>query len=428
MLRAGFAALAQNETAEEAALHTSTLAVFLIMPGQQPISVCIIVENLPVPFDRRVWQEACALRDAGYRVSVISPRRGEFQSSYERREGIEIYRHSLWEASSPLGYLVEYIWALAAELRLTVKVYRRSRFRILHACNPPDTIFLIGRLFSPLGVRFIFDHHDLNPELYEAKFGRKSGLLYRLLRLAERLTYRAAAVAIATNDSYREIAIERGSMPPERVFVVRSSPDMLKIQQRPPQPELKGGKRFLVVYLGVMGPQEGLDLLLQSIICFQKRRQTDDTHFVLIGAGSELSRLRRLALETGLGSRVHFTGRIPDEEVAAYLSTADVCVAPDPMNPMNDKSTMNKILEYMAYSRPVVLFDLTEGHRAAGDAALYARPNDPADFAEKIIQLLDCDALRQQLGEAGRQRIQEQLSWEVQKQELLRAYEKALEG
>jgi glycosyltransferase involved in cell wall biosynthesis len=398
------------------------------MPGQQPISVCLIVENLPVPFDRRVWQEACALRDAGYRVSVISPRRGEFQSSYECCEGIEIYRHSLWEASSPLGYLVEYGWALTAEFWLAVKVYRRSRFRILHACNPPDTIFLIGRLFRPLGVRFIFDHHDLNPELYEAKFGKKSGLLYRLIRLAERMTYRAAAVAIAPNDSYREIAIERGSMPPDRVFVVRSSPDLSKIQQKLPQPELKSGKRFLVVYLGVMGPQEGLDLLLQSIVYFRKRRQSDDTRFVLMGAGSEVPRLKRLAVEKGLGSLVHFTGRIPDEEVTAYLSTADVCVAPDPKSPMNDKSTMNKVLEYMAYGRPVVLFDLTEGRHAAADGALYARPNDPADFAEKIIQLLDSDALRQQLGEAGRQRIQEQLSWEVQKQELLRAYEKALEG
>ncbi len=398
------------------------------MSGQQPISVCIIVENLPVPFDRRVWQEARALRDAGYRVSVISPRRGEFQSSYERREGIEIYRHSLWEASSPVGYLVEYGWALAAELWLALTVYRRSRFRILHACNPPDTIFLIGRLFRPLGVRFIFDHHDLNPELYEAKFGRKSGLLFRLIRLAERLTYRAAAVAIATNDSYREIAIERGGMPPDRVFVVRSSPDLSKIQQKPPQPELKSGKRFLVVYLGVMGPQEGLDLLFQSILYFRKRRQTDDTLFVLIGAGSELPRLKQRAVESGLGSMVRFAGRIPDEEVAAYLSTADVCVAPDPKNPMNDKSTMNKVLEYMAYGRPVVLFDLTEGRRAADDAALYACSNDPEDFAEKIIQLLDSETLRQQLGETGHQRVREELNWEMQKRELLRAYAAALKG
>jgi len=397
------------------------------MPAQQLISVCIIVENLPVPFDRRVWQEACALRDAGYRVSVISPKRGEFQSSHECCDGIEIYRHSLGEASTPLGYLVEYGWALTAEFWLAVKIYRRSRFRILHACNPPDTIFLIGRLFRPLGVRFIFDHHDLNPELYEAKFGKKIGLLYRLIRLAERMTYRTATVAIAPNDSYRRIAIERGAMPPDRVFVVRSSPDLSKIQQKLPQPELKCGKRFLVVYLGVMGPQEGLDLLFQSIVYFRKRRQSDDTRFVLMGAGSELPKLKRLAVEKGLSSLVHFTGRILDEEVAAYLSTADVCVAPDPKNPMNDKSTMNKVLEYMAYGRPVVLFDLTEGRRAAGDGALYARPNDPADFAEKIIQLLDSDSLRQQLGEAGWQRIRDQLNWEIQRQELLKAYKKATE-
>lgn len=391
-------------------------------------AVCIIIENLPAPLDRRVWQEARALRDAGYRVSIICPKSGEFQRSYECLEEIEIYRHRLWEAASPFGYLIEYGWALAAEFWLALKIYRHTHFRILQACNPPDTIFLIGRFFKLLGVRFIFDHHDLNPELFEVKFGKRGGLFYRLVCGAERMTYRTAAVSIATNESYREIAIQRGGMSRERTFVVRSSPELRRVQVQPPQPELKKGKAYLVVYLGVMGPQEGLDLLLESIEWIVKKRERHDIAFVLIGAGSEQAKLKKLVTEKGLESVVHFTGRLPDDEVAAYFSTADVCVAPDPKNPMNDKSTMNKVLEYMAFGRPVVLYDLTEGRRAAGDAALYAIPNDPVDFAQQVVKLLDSESLRQRLGEAGRRRISEQLDWKLQKDELLKAYEMALKA
>jgi glycosyltransferase involved in cell wall biosynthesis len=388
--------------------------------------VLIVVENLPVPFDRRVWQEACALRDAGYRVSVISPKGKGFEKSYEKLEGVEIYRHRLWEASGPLGYVLEYAWALAAEFWLALGAYDRTHFRVLHACNPPDTIFLIGLFFKIFGVRFIFDHHDLCPELFEAKF-RKRGFFYRLVLLAERLTFLSADVSIATNESYREVALARGWMDSERVFVVRSCPDLARVRLGPPREELKEGRRFLVVYLGVMGPQEGLDLLLESLEHLVERENRRDTLFVLVGGGTELPRLRKLAEKKGLGEFVRFTGRLPDAELAEYLSTADVCVAPDPKNPMNDKSTMNKILEYMAYARPVVLFDLTEGRRSAGDAALYARPNDPADFAAKIRTLLDSETLRHHLGQAGRRRIEESLNWEVEKHSLLAAYAKALE-
>jgi glycosyltransferase involved in cell wall biosynthesis len=388
-------------------------------------SICIIVENLPVPFDRRVWQEAHALVEAGYRVSIICPKGRGFEASRETREGIEIYRHRLWEASGPFGYLLEYGWALLVEFLLTLRIYARTRFRVLHACNPPDTIFLIGRFFKLFGVRFIFDHHDLSPELFEAKFQRK-GFLYRLLCLAERLTFRTATVSIATNESYRDTAVTRGGMSPERVFIVRSCPDLANVRQRLPQPELKEGKPLLVVYLGVMGPQEGLDLLLDSIQHIVKQEKRDDTLFVLIGAGTELMRLKARAAQKDLESFIRFTGRIPDEKLAAYLSTADVCVAPDPKNPMNDKSTMNKIFEYMAHARPVVLYDLTEGRRSAGDAALYARPNDPQDFAGQIIKLLDSASLRRELGARGRKRIEERLNWDAEKQTLLQAYEAAL--
>jgi glycosyltransferase involved in cell wall biosynthesis len=389
-------------------------------------SVCIIVENLPVPFDRRVWQEARSLREAGYRVSVICPKGSGFESSHETLDGIEIYRHWIWQASTPAGYLFEYAWALAAEFFLALVVYARSRFRILHACNPPDTIFLIALFFKLCGVRFIFDHHDLNPELYEAKFGRK-GLRYRLVCLAERLTFRTADICIATNESYREVATTRGGVRRERTFVVRSTPDLEGIIRGVPRPELKQGKKHLVVYLGVMGPQDGLDLLLESIDWIIGQKHRDDALFVLIGAGSETPRLRAMAAQKKLESVVKFTGRIPAPELAAYLSTADIGVAPDPSNPMNDKSTMNKIFEYMAFGLPVVLYDLTEGRRSAGDAALYARPNDAQDLATKILQLLDSDSLRREMGRLGRRRIEEQLNWDIDKKELLRAYEAALQ-
>jgi glycosyltransferase involved in cell wall biosynthesis len=396
------------------------------MPNERP-AVCIIVENLPVPIDRRVWQEARTLRDAGYRVSIICPKGSGFQKSRETLEGIEIYRHWLWEASGPLGYLLEYSWALTAQFLLSVRVYARTRFRVLQACNPPDTIFLIGLFFKLFGVRFIFDHHDLNPELYEAKF-RRRGFGYKLVCWAEWLTFRTANVSIATNESYREVALSRGGMRRERTFVVRSCPDLTRIRIRPPQPELKEGRRHLVVYLGVMGHQDGLDLLLESIAFITKLRKCEDTLFVLIGSGPELPWLKVLASQKRLDGLVKFTGRLPDEDVAAYFSNATLGVAPDRATPMNDKSTMNKILEYMAFGLPVVLYDLTEGRRSAGDAALYARNDDPEDFAQKVLTLLDSDSLRAELGARGRKRIEEKLNWEYEKQALLEAYAAALRG
>ncbi len=393
----------------------------------RPLAVLIVVENLPVPFDRRVWQEARTLAEAGYRVSVICPKGRGFERSRETIEGIEVYRHRIWEAAGPLGYLGEYIWALGAEFCLAIRVYARTRFRVLHACNPPDTIFLIALFFKLFGARFIFDHHDLNPELFEAKFGRR-GPLYRLVTLAERMTFRAADVSIAANESYRKIAVTRGGMKPERVFIVRSSPDLARLRLGPPRPELKEGRALLVTYHGVMGRQEGLDLLLESIAQIVKRENRHDTLFALIGGGTELERLKELARQKQLDPFVRFTGRISDDQLAAYLSTADVAVAPDPKNPMNDKSTMNKILEAMAYARPVVLFDLTEGRRAAGDAALYAQPNDPTDFAGQITRLLDSPELRREMGARGRQRVEKEWNWEREKQALRLAYQKALEG
>jgi glycosyltransferase involved in cell wall biosynthesis len=391
-------------------------------------AVCIIVENLPVPLDRRVWKEACALRDAGYRVSVICPKGKGFSAGYEVLDGIEIYRHLTWEASGVFGYLLEYSVALAAEIFLALKIFIRTRFRILQACNPPDTIFLIALLLRPLGVRFIFDQHDLGPELFEAKFGKRSGLLYRLALSFEFCTFRVANTCIATNESFKDIAITRGGKRPENVFVVRNCPDLAKFRR--PQVPIgnKFGTSLTVTYVGFMGSQDGLDLLLSSIEHIVKQENRLDTHFVLVGGGAVLPELREIVTRKDLDAFVTFAGQVSHDEVVNYLANADVGVAPDPKNAMNDNSTMIKIFEYMAFGLPVVLFDLKEGRRTAGSAALYAQPNDPIDFANQIINLLNCRELRETLGKCGRKRIEENLNWEIEKTVLLEAYKATLQA
>jgi glycosyltransferase involved in cell wall biosynthesis len=397
------------------------------MPITKRKSVCIVVENLPVPLDRRVWREACALRDAGYRVSVVCPKGPvRARASYENLDGIEIYRHRTWEASKISGYLLEYTWALAAEFYLTLKVFAHTRFRILQACNPPDTIFVIALLLRPFGVRFIFDHHDLSPELFDSKFGKHKKLFYWVTRLLEYLSLRVSKVSIATNESFKQIAVARGRKRPEDVFVVMNCPDLTSLGHVPSSSTLKFGKKYLVVYVGFMGPQDGLTLLLEAVKHIVKQEGRIDTHFVLVGGGTELPKLRAQVAQLELLSFVTFTGQVPYEEVAKFLGSADIGVAPDPKTPMNDKSTMIKILEYMACELPVVLFDLNEGRRIAASAALYASPNDPVDFANQITKLLDCKELRRELGACGRKRVEQRLNWDVEKVALLEAYESAL--
>jgi glycosyltransferase involved in cell wall biosynthesis len=397
--------------------------------GSRPTSVCIVVENLPVPTDRRVWSEARALRDVGYSVSVICPKgKKSATASYEILDGIHIYRHRGWEASSAIGYLWEYTLALLAEFYLVFKVFARTKFRVLHGCNPPDNIFLIALALKPFGVRFVFDHHDLAPELFEAKFGRTRRLLSALTRFAEKCSFRVADVSIATNESFKELAVTRGGKRPEQVFVVRNCPDLKTFRLGPVRSESKLGRPLLVVYVGFMAKQDGLDLLLEAIEHIVKREKRQDTNFVLIGGGTALSELRAMVAEKGLGQFVTFTGQVPHEDVLAYLSNADLGVSPDPKTPMNDNSTMIKIFEYMAFGLPVVLFDLKEGRRVAGPAALYASPNDPIDFANQMSRLLNCAELRDQLGAFGRKRIEEGLNWETEKKALLQAYSTALQA
>lgn len=397
-------------------------------PGARPRRVLIIVENLPVPFDRRVWQEATTLADAGYEVSVISPTGRGAERRYEVIDGIHIWRHPLIDARGPRGYALEYASALLWESVLSWRVLLTRGFDVLHACNPPDTIFLIGGFFKLFGrKKFVFDHHDLNPELYEAKFGRRD-LLYRLMCLLERWTFRTADISIATNHSYRRIAIERGGMAPEDVFVVRSGPSLERMRILPPDDRLKKGRRYFVGYLGVMGRQEGIPYLLEAArhIIFDLGRT--DVQFGLVGGGPELAAMRRLAGELGLDDHVTFTGRVPDEEMLAVLNTADICVNPDEHNEMNDKSTMNKVMEYMALGKPLVQFDVAEGRYSAQAASLYARPNDPVDLARRMLELLDDPERRRRMGEFGRRRVVEELAWPHEAPKLLEAYDRLWDG
>lgn len=385
--------------------------------------ILILVENLPSPFDRRVWQEATTLRDAGYEISIICPTGRGYERKFEAIDGINIYRYNLpIEAEGALGYAAEYATALFWSFVLAWRVFFTRGFDVIHACNPPDLLFLIGGFFKLFGKKLVFDHHDINPELYEAKFGRRD-FFYRLMLKLERWTFRTADISIATNESYRRIAIGRGSMDPNRVFIVRSGPSLERMKIEAGNVQLKCGRRYLVGYVGVMGKQEGINLLLHAIyhIVFDLKR--NDIHFGLVGGGTSLEEMKALALSLKIAPFVTFTGRVPDEEMLAMLNTADVCVNPDIANEMNDKSTMNKIMEYMALAKPIVQFDLTEGRFSAQEASLYALRNDSKDFARKIIALVDDEQLREQMGQAGRARVLNDLAWHHEIPRLLAAYE-----
>ncbi|WP_447153487.1 glycosyltransferase family 4 protein [Nakamurella sp. GG22] len=390
--------------------------------------VLIIVENLSVPFDRRVWQESRALSEAGYEVTVICPQGTTRDTdSHSVIEGIHIYRYPLRAATGgPAGYLREYGSALWHSFSLAWKLSRQGRFDIIQACNPPDLLFLVALPFKLQGTMFIFDHHDLVPELFESRFGRR-GLLRTLVVLLERITFALADTVISTNESYRGVAMRRGKVRPERVHVVRSAPDLARFTRVPADTSLRRGKRFLTCYLGVMGPQDGVDYALRAVAHLRHTLNRTDFHAVFIGSGDSFDDLVALSYELGIQDIVEFTGRVPDAVVHLYLSTADVCLAPDPKNPLNDVSTMNKIVEYMAMGRPVVSFDLTEARVSAGDAAVYATPNDEREFACLVGELLDDPDRRRAMGRIGRKRVEDTLSWEISRNKLLAAYQQTMQ-
>lgn len=381
----------------------------------------ILVENLSVPFDRRVWQECTTLRDAGWEVHVICPR-GEKRDTEPEAEidGVRIHRYPLRAATGgPAGYLREYGSALWHTVRLARKV---GPVDVVHACNPPDLLFLPALWLKRRGARFVFDQHDLVPELYLSRFDRGEDLLYRAVCALERRTYRAADIVLATNESYRDVALRRGGKRPEDVFVVRSAPAIERFQPVPPEPELKRGTPHLLCYLGVMGPQDGVDYALRALAKLRDELGRTDWHAVFVGAGDAFDAMVDLSRQLGLSEQVRFTGRIPDADLVRYLSTADVCLSPDPRNPLNDVSTMNKVLEYMAMGRPIVSFDLREARVSAGDAAVYAPANDEAAFAGLIALLLDDPEQRARMGKIGQERIGGPLSWRNSQASLLAAY------
>jgi glycosyltransferase involved in cell wall biosynthesis len=386
--------------------------------------VLIIVENLPVPFDGRVWKEACALRDAGYQVTVLCPRGKGYAANYELLEGVHVYRHPMpKEGNTPAGYLWEYGWALFWEFFYSWWIFLRRGFHVIQGCNPPDNIFLIALPFKLFGVKYIFDHHDANPELYYSKYERMD-FFYRAQVWLEKMTFRYSDVSIATNESYKALAVSRGGLRPEDVFVVRNGPDLETFKLLPPQPALKYGKPYLVGYVGTMSIQEGLDILLDVALNI-KNRGRRDVHFTCVGGGPGLPGLRALLKEKKLEDTVNFTGRVPDQALLEVLSTADVCVNPDKPCEMNDISTMIKIMEYMTLGKPIVQFDLKEGRYSAGEAALYSDNHDlVTDFANKILWLLDHSEERQRMGAFGRRRVEGQLAWEYSIANLLAAYDR----
>jgi glycosyltransferase involved in cell wall biosynthesis len=389
--------------------------------------ILIIVQNLPVPFDRRVWLECQALVSAGHKVAVVCPK-GKGDPAYEVVDTVELHKYRPYApGGSKVGFVTEYIYSFLATARLTRRARRSGRFDVVQACNPPDIFWPIALALRALdGTSFVFDHHDLCPELYESRFPDGPRLPYKALRALERRTHRTANHVISTNDSYRDVAVTRSGKSISDVTVVRTGPDPKVLRRGPADPELRRGRRFLAAYIGVMGPQDGVDIILRAADVVVHQLGRDDIAFTLIGSGDCFNDLLTLRDELDLTGHVEFTGRAPDQLVARILSTADMGLSPDPKNPLNDVSTMNKSMEYMAFELPFVAFDLRETRVSAGDAAVYVRPNDIADYAAAIVDLMDDEPRRSRLGKLGRARVEQELAWSHQEPAYLGVYRRLL--
>jgi glycosyltransferase involved in cell wall biosynthesis len=373
--------------------------------------VLIIVQNLPVPLDRRVWLECQTLNAAGYRVSVICPK-GPGDPGRQVLDGVLLLKYRpAPEARGALGFLFECVYAWLQTARLARQLWREDPFHAMQACNPPDTFFALARRYQGRGVRFVFDHHDLCPEIFRARFGRDDGLALWVLLALERATFATADQVISTNESYRAVAVHRGRVDRQNTTVVRSGPDPSVMQRGPEAPELRHQRAHLACYLGVMGHQDGVDLAIRAAAALVHDGGRRDIHFAFLGFGDCLEDLKALTHELDLDDYVTFTGRAELPEIRRYLSTADIGLSPDPRNAFNDASTMNKTLEYMAFELPVVAFDLVETRVSAGPAAVYVEPTDPAAFAQAVAELLDDPERRAVMGREGRRRIEDGLGW-----------------
>jgi glycosyltransferase involved in cell wall biosynthesis len=380
-----------------------------------------------VPFDRRVWLECQALTSAGYQVSVVCPK-GRDEPSYEVIDSVRLYRYRPYApGGSKVSFIAEYVYSFLATARGMLKARRSGRFAVIQACNPPDIFWPLALAFRVLeGTRFVFDHHDLCPELYQSRFPSGPKLPYKGLLALERRTHQAANHVISTNDSYREIAMTRGGKRADEVTVVRTGPDLRRLRPGEPDPELRRGHRYLVAYIGVMGPQDGVDIVVRAADIVVSKLGRDDIAFTLIGSGDCFDDLVALRDRLGLAGHVEFTGRAPDEQVMHIMSTADAGLSPDPKNPLNDVSTMNKTMEYMVFGLPVVAFDLRETRVSAGDAAVYVQPNDEQQYAEAIVALLDDEPRREVMGKLARERVEQELAWDHQESTYLGVYKRVL--
>ena len=385
--------------------------------------VLILVENLPLPGDRRVWLECVALRDSGYRVAAITPK-GPGDPSYAEHESVHLYKYAPPKVTSGfVSFIWEFIycWLMTARLVFTV-IRKHGRPDVVQACNPPDTFWLLALFLRPFGTRFVFDQHDLCPELYESKF-EKRGLPYRVLLALEGATYRTAHEVISTNESYKAVAMGRGKVPESQVTVVRTGPDTSVLYRRAADPAQLRGHKYLVHFHGVMGPQDGVDIVLDTARAFLAMGRTD-TFFNVMGKGDEYSRLRAQVTEYGLEDFVYMPGRVSDEELFASMSAAVVGLSPDPPNPLNDVSTMNKTMEYMAFGLPVLAFDLRETRVSAGSSAEYVTTPTAEAYAQALAGLIDDPGRREEMGHEGARRAREQLDWRIQRPAYLSVYER----
>jgi glycosyltransferase involved in cell wall biosynthesis len=382
-----------------------------------------------VPFDRRVWLECQALTSAGYRVAVVCPK-GKGDPSYQVVDGVQLYKYRPYApGGSKISFIGEYVYSFLATAWLTLRARLSGRFAVIQACNPPDIFWPIALFFRAVeGTKFVFDHHDLCPELYESRFPEGSKLPYRGLRALERRTHRAADHVISTNDSYRDIAVNRSGKASDAVTVVRTGPDPERLKRVPAEPAQRRGRKYLAAYIGVMGPQDGVDIVVRAADIVVREFGRDDIAFTLIGSGDCFDELVTLRDSLGLAEVVEFTGRAPDELVTRILSTADVGLSPDPKNPLNDVSTMNKSMEYMAFELPVVAFDLRETRVSVADAGVYVRPNDVREYARAIVELVDDEPTRATLGKTGRLRVELELAWSHQERAYLGVYQRLTGG
>jgi glycosyltransferase involved in cell wall biosynthesis len=391
-------------------------------------SVLIFIEDGSFSYDNRVIREANALLEDGWQVIVVSPKYADDPFYKKASDNLHLYYYPKPNAESTVGHLVEHSISLLFGSILTGWAHLRHGFSVFHACNPMDILWLVAKPYTMLfSKKFVFDQHDLCPELYLSRSGVSGkDAFYWVLRWLEKMSFRSADVCIATNESYKQIAVERGQRAADDVFVVRNGPDLKKFKKASPKKGLKKKGEVLVGYLGNMNLQDGVDKILEVAKYITQELKQKKIKFVLVGGGSSQQSLAEQAIEDGLGDFVVFTGRVPDDEMLQVLSTCDICVQPDPYNPLNDKSTMNKVMEYMALEKPVVAFDLKETRVSCGEAAVYARPNEVKDLAEKILSLAKNAEKRRELGRMGKKRVKESLAWDYSVPKLLAAYNRLI--